>query len=194
MAQSPTRGSDSCTVRSRPEPKSDAPLTEPPGRPNEGLFLRSQGFPSYFSEPPTNRPLSEPRRDPCTPRAHPVPSSWRPASGRVAQVVCVSLYRHHSRGAAASADRQRQPSRGAWVRALTATFPQASAANSDAHTHLHSSPARAPNSGLRPTFDGGRGTVPDAECRVRLGTQKRGGRTAGDSNCTRSEAQRKKQN
>ena len=32
-AQSPTRGSNSQTVRSRPEPKSDAPPTEPPRRP-----------------------------------------------------------------------------------------------------------------------------------------------------------------
>ena len=32
-AQSPTRGSNSQTVRSRPEPKSDAQPTEPPRRP-----------------------------------------------------------------------------------------------------------------------------------------------------------------
>ena len=32
-AQSPTRGSNAQTVRSRPEPRSDAQLTEPPRRP-----------------------------------------------------------------------------------------------------------------------------------------------------------------
>ena len=32
-AQSPTRGSNSGTARSRPEPKSDAQPTEPPRRP-----------------------------------------------------------------------------------------------------------------------------------------------------------------
>ena len=37
-AQSPTRGSNPQTVRSRPEPKPDAEPTEPPKCPSAGLF------------------------------------------------------------------------------------------------------------------------------------------------------------
>ena len=43
-AQSPTRGSNSQTARSRPEPKSDAQLPEPPRHPN--VFLFCWKFPS----------------------------------------------------------------------------------------------------------------------------------------------------
>ena len=45
-AQSPTRGSNSPTVRSRPEPKLDAQQTEPPRRPK--FFFFNQGFISMF--------------------------------------------------------------------------------------------------------------------------------------------------
>ena len=41
-AQSPMRGSNPQTVRSWPEPKSDAQLTEPPRRPYVYLFLRER--------------------------------------------------------------------------------------------------------------------------------------------------------
>ena len=41
-AQSPTWGSNSPTVRSWPEPKSEAQPTEPPRRPNVYLFLRDR--------------------------------------------------------------------------------------------------------------------------------------------------------
>ena len=37
-ARSPTRGSNLRTVKSRPEPKSDAHLTEPPGAPPHLVF------------------------------------------------------------------------------------------------------------------------------------------------------------
>ena len=42
-ARSPTRGWNPRTVRSRPEPKSDAQPTEPPGRPSGVLFLMEGG-------------------------------------------------------------------------------------------------------------------------------------------------------
>ena len=42
-AQSPTRGSNPRTVRSSPEPKSDAQRTEPPRRPSTSLILKFSG-------------------------------------------------------------------------------------------------------------------------------------------------------
>ena len=46
-AQSPTRGSNSGTVRSRPEPKSDAQLTEPPRCPSLRSIIKEKHKGAY---------------------------------------------------------------------------------------------------------------------------------------------------